>query len=227
MSSAHDFFRNRIHQIRDPSHRTPDRETTLNNADNIERQLQQDNHQIWGFVIYRCTYESETEWAEFMDRLNFYIEETLRFDNALDMKSSLDYRVFEDVERLDKAHPSAIREIFSQWAETAPQREQGAGKFAMRSQRYDYCLHVDQEALVSVIRGPAPPADNWGGGFVNLVCKRVWGGMRPEYTEGREERDACWIRISCRGLIATWYNLFRPQGSWGNEYRVPPEVARP
>jgi hypothetical protein len=60
-SSAHDFFRNRIRQLRNPSKRTPDRETTLNNADNIERQLQEDNYRIWGFVIYRCTYESETE----------------------------------------------------------------------------------------------------------------------------------------------------------------------
>jgi hypothetical protein len=114
MSSAHDFFRNRARQIKNPSRRTPDRETTLNNADNIERQLQQDNHKIWGFVIYRCTYESEAEWAEFMRRLNFYIEDTLRFDNALDMQSSLDYHVFEDADSLDKAHPSAIRELFSQ-----------------------------------------------------------------------------------------------------------------
>jgi hypothetical protein len=41
-SSAHDFFRNRIRQLRSPSKRTPDRETTLNNADNIERQLQEE-----------------------------------------------------------------------------------------------------------------------------------------------------------------------------------------
>ncbi|KAM0689195.1 hypothetical protein Q7P36_011272 [Cladosporium allicinum] len=114
MSSAHDFFRNRVRQLKNPSQRTPDRETAFNNADNIERQLQQDNHRVWGFVIYRCTYESESEWAEFMDRLNYHIEDTLRFDNALDMKSSLDYQVFQDAEQFDKAHPSIIREIFSQ-----------------------------------------------------------------------------------------------------------------
>lgn len=227
MSSAHDFFRTRIRQLKNPSQRTPDRETTLNNADNVERQLQQDNHRVWGFVIYRCTYESETQWAEFMNRLNFYIEDTLRFDNALDMKSSLDYQVFEDAERFDKAHPSVIRESFSQWAETAPQREQGEGKFAGRSQRYDYCLHVDQEALLSVISGPAPPVDNLSGGFVNLVCRKVLGGMRPEHTEGREERDWCWMRITYQNLMVSWYNQFRPQGSWGDEYRVPPGVARP
>jgi hypothetical protein len=78
-----------------------------------------------------------------MRRLNYYIPETLEFDNALDMQSSLDYHVFEDAERFDGVRPSALREIFSQWAETAPARGQGTGKFAMRSQRHDYCLHVE------------------------------------------------------------------------------------
>jgi hypothetical protein len=143
MSSAHDFFRNRIRQLKNPSKRTPDRETAFNNADNIERQLQEDNHKIWGWVIYRCTYESDSEWEDLMSRLNYYIEQTLRFDNALDMQPSLDCQVFEDASRLDKAHPSTVREIFSQWVETAPQREQGEGKSAARSQRYNYCLHID------------------------------------------------------------------------------------
>lgn len=161
-----------------------------------------------------------------MRRLNYYIEETLKFDNALDMRSSLDYHVLEDAERFNGAHPSTIREIFSQWAETAPAREQGTGKFAMRSQRYNYCLHVDREALQSVIGGPTPPADNLGEGFVNLVCKEVLGGMRPEHTEGREERDSCWMRIAYQDLMVGWYCQLRVQGSWGDEYRVPPEVAR-
>ena len=32
--------------------------TRLNNADNIERYLQEDSHRTWGWVIYRCTYGS-------------------------------------------------------------------------------------------------------------------------------------------------------------------------
>jgi hypothetical protein len=52
------------------------------------------------------------------------------------------------------------------------------------------------------------------------------GGMRPEHTEGREERDLCWMRITYQDLMVGWYSQLRPQGSWGNEYRVPPEVAR-
>lgn len=113
------------------------------------------------------------------------------------------------------------------WAADAPQEEQGEGRFAMHSQRYDYYLHVDEDALQSVINGPAPPAHNLGNSFVNLVCRRILVGMRPEHTYGCDEKDHCWRRITYQDLMATWYNQFRPQGSWGNEYRIPPEVARP
>lgn len=229
---THDDFllkhlQTRAQRLKNPSRRTPDRETDFNNADNIERQLQEDGHQIWGWVIYRCTYASHEEWAEFMSRLRYYIEDTLRYDNALDMQSSLDYHVFEDPELFDGMHPSNVRDHFEQWVATAPQQEQGDDKFTWRSQRYTYCLHVDQEALRSVISGPVPPEDNLGNGFVNLVCRLVLGGMRPEHTSGRDERDHCWMRITYQDLMATWYCRLRWQGSWRCEYRIPPEVARP
>jgi hypothetical protein len=33
----------------------------FNNADNIERQLQEDGDKTWGCVIYRCTYMRNEE----------------------------------------------------------------------------------------------------------------------------------------------------------------------
>ncbi|KAI7210372.1 hypothetical protein KC333_g8261 [Hortaea werneckii] len=221
-----DRVRNRAKYVRNPSRRTPDRETAFNDADNVERQLQEDGHKIWGWVIYRCTYENDEEWAEFMRCLYFYIEKTLRFHNALDMQASLDCQVFEDRDRFDNMHPSAVREHFTQWAATAPQQEQGKGAYHWRSQRYNYCLHVDKDALQSVIGAPAPPADNLGSEYVNLVCKEIVGGMRPEHTDGREKRDYCFMRINYQSLMVGWYSQLRPQGSWSNEYRIPPEVAK-
>ena len=155
--------RNRARYVKNPSRRMPERETIFHNPDNVERQLQEDGHKIWAWVIYRCTYGNDEEWAEFMRRLTYYIENTLRDNNALDMLPSADYHVFEDRDQFDSAHPSAVIEHFTQWAATAPQQEQGEGAYPMRSQ-----------------------------------------------------------------LMVHWYHQFRPQGSWGNgnEYRIPPEVAR-
>ena len=143
------------------------------------------------------------------------------------MLPSVDYQVFENPDLFDNAHPSTIREHFTQWAVTTPQQEQGEGAYPMRSQRYNYCIHVDQEALLSVIRG-LPPSEVtfFGPGYVNLVCKQLLGGMRPEHTYGRAEQEHCFMRINYQNLMLHWYNQLRPQGSWGNEHRVPPEIAR-
>ena len=85
------YVRSHASRVKIPSRRTPVRETIFNNADNVERQLQEDGHKIWGWVIYRCTYANDEEWAEFMARLRYWNEENLRFDNALDMLPSVDY----------------------------------------------------------------------------------------------------------------------------------------
>jgi len=222
-----EWQRNRAQRPRTPSKRTPDRSTDFNNADNVERQLQKDNHKIWGWVIYRCTYSSDDDWNEFMRRLNFWIREDLANDGGLDMLDSLDYSVFDDKELFNGAHPSVIREHFRNWTITAPQREQNF-PYAMQSQRYNYCIHIDQASLDSIVNGPAPPGHGSNDeAFVNLICLRILGGMRAEHTEDRDERDLCWMRINYRYLMVTWYNCFRKQGSWFTEYRVPPEIGQP
>src|SRR2546423_15191719 len=92
------------------SRRTPQYSTHNNNADNIERYLQEDGHRTWGFVIYRCTYESDDDWGQFMERLRDQIRCTLEIDNGLDMMDSLSITVFEDRSILDGASTSVVRE---------------------------------------------------------------------------------------------------------------------
>src|SRR4051812_15144314 len=55
--------------VQNLSPRIPNRSAQFNNADQIEQYLHEDGHRAWGFVIYRCTYESNTAWEEFMRRL--------------------------------------------------------------------------------------------------------------------------------------------------------------
>jgi hypothetical protein len=44
--------------------------THSNYAEQIERQLQEDGHRTWGFVIYRTCYDNtDGDWAEFLKRL--------------------------------------------------------------------------------------------------------------------------------------------------------------
>jgi cytochrome c-type biogenesis protein CcmH/NrfG len=69
MVDLQEWIRTRAQRIRNPSHRNPAMETESNKADKLELHLQQDNHKIWGWVIYRCTYSSDKDWDEFILRL--------------------------------------------------------------------------------------------------------------------------------------------------------------
>lgn len=96
----------------------------------------------------------------------------------------------------------------------------------MRSQRYNFCVHVDEEALQSIISGPPPPADVLGTGYVNLVCLEMLG-VRAEFETENTELDRCWMRVTYQDLMPTWYDLFRTPGLWFTEYREPPQAATP
>ena len=215
------------------SQRTPEYSTGLNSADEIERDLQKDNHRTWGYVIYRCDYESDADWLEFLTRLRYQVEGSLECYNGLDMLDNLDITVFEDKASLDGASKSAVREKFANWTETAPEAEQGTAN-AAASQHYRYCIHVDAEALESVVHhAVAPPQpEGRGPGFVNLVSK-YWEpdtadlmekGEEP--VEGPELRDVGWMRVEYQSVMVDFYLLLRDWNDWYREYRRPPEIAR-
>jgi hypothetical protein len=178
---------------------------------------------MWGWVIYRCTYESDEQWQAFLERFGYYVHSTLAFHNGEDLKDSLNIQVLADPTTLDGATPGEARQYFQHWSETASMEEQGAP--AGLAQRYRYFLHVDQEALESVLAGPEPPEDELGDGYVNIVLAK---GIEVEADEDGDEPplDLGYMRISYTDLLVTWYNLFRPINAWATEYRQPPQIGR-
>lgn len=44
--------------------------------DRIELRMDDDGHQLWGFVIYRTTYDSasDRDWPEFLRRIRWWVE---------------------------------------------------------------------------------------------------------------------------------------------------------
>jgi hypothetical protein len=54
---------------RNASKRTPQSHWMNNYADRLEKSLKEaDFRSCWGFTISRCTYQSDTDWAEFLHR---------------------------------------------------------------------------------------------------------------------------------------------------------------
>ncbi|OCK80064.1 hypothetical protein K432DRAFT_298403, partial [Lepidopterella palustris CBS 459.81] len=181
----------------------------------------------WGFVIYRCTYDSDADWEEFMRQLHILFQDVLSVYNGLDMVDSLAQTVFNDKPIFDHATSSAIRQHLKQWAAAAPQQEQGTGPGLF--QRYKYCIQVGKQALESVLNGGPPESST---GFVNIIRKDWEPNLDPEEQEPEEEliegctqHNAGWMTVSFPNVGVVIYHMFRGEHQWRYEYRRPPQLA--
>ncbi|KAL9107641.1 MAG: hypothetical protein Q9227_007448 [Pyrenula ochraceoflavens] len=228
-------------QIQSPSQRNPDMSWESNAADLIERQLQDDGHRTWGFVIYRSTYNSETDWAEFLRRLRFQMEDMFDYFNGRDILDRFALTVLEDRSLFDNASTDVIRRHFQQWSVMAyrTEQQQPGESSAIRiglSPRYRFAVQVDADALHSIIHdAPAPPEiDNTKKGWVKLIDKSWYLGRSEgsrltddplEPIEGVTERDVGWMKVPYQNVMTEYYTKCRSVNNWTRSYRRPPEIV--
>ncbi|KJX96173.1 hypothetical protein TI39_contig785g00003, partial [Zymoseptoria brevis] len=81
---------------RSPSRRNPTLTTHQSRADDIERGLVKYGHRIWGFVIYRTTYNSDNEWAKCLQILRSTMAHVLEYYGGLDILEMNPFTVFDD-----------------------------------------------------------------------------------------------------------------------------------
>ena len=204
--------------------------TPNNDADQIEKWLREDGHRVWGFVIYRSTYQSNADWDEFMRRLLADITESLGDADLLD---NLALTVFDDPKKFDGATTAVVRDHFKQWAATAEQEEQGPEFDPEQikipgSQRYRYCIQITQEMLESVL------ADGNEKMPVVRIIRGDWKEYSPyedgfrfedegEAIEGCTLEDVGWINVPFEDvMLVTWCYL---RDYWYIEYRRPPAIS--
>ncbi|GKZ83062.1 hypothetical protein AnigIFM56816_007890 [Aspergillus niger] len=186
----------------EPSKSTPEIESGMNDADELERLLDNDGFKTWGFVIYRCTYQSDSDWEKLMIRVHKRVEEYLQYYNGLDLLARFTSTVLED-RSFESATVASLRNKFNEWAVTA----------RLKNGRYRFFIMVDQEALDSTL---STPDDDIHGGFVRLVnaecepeelyeeelAERGGPGPEEELLEGRTEEDVGWMKV-CWGKSQT------------------------
>ena len=140
----------------------------MNGADKLERLLDKDKFKTWGFVICRCTYQSDSEWEKFMARLHKRVEKYLGYYSGLDLLGSFAPKVLED-RFFEGATVISLREKFNEWAMTAVIEKQGMDPsylLHLKNGRYRFSIMVDQEALDSIL---STSEDGVQEGFVRLV----------------------------------------------------------
>jgi hypothetical protein len=214
-----------------PSGRTPSSPTFMNTADCIERGLLQDAHSIWGFVVFLTpTPNASTEEAI---RILFHCARTnLKTHNGLDLLPSMHMTVVQDS---SLNNSSAVRAGFRSWCD-ANIHEQGDearardGPMGCQSQRYRYCIWIDDESLASFSNYDSTAHIN-DDVFVKLVWKDwVPSVPNPRSTivadeiEGSTQDDVGWMKVAVTSVVDL-YVLLRDWDDWYREYRRPPEIV--
>lgn len=235
----------------DPSPRNPRVNKVSSVPDRVEAGYQADGHKTWGYVIYRTTYESDADWAEFMRRLRIRTTETMEHYNGLDVLARMSWTIFDDRELFDGADTATIRRHFRDWAETAIQTEQydpaepnkvihtGPSDSVCFSPRYKYCVQVDAGSLKSAVHDAPLPLehDNDRKAWVKLIEKDfIPESENPifasdpdpnvyEPIDGVTGEDVGWVKCKFGDVMTEYYMLFRDPNTYSVCYRRPPAVV--
>jgi len=189
-----------------PSKRDATMDADLNEADQLGALLNKDGFKTWGFVIYRCTYQNNSDWEKFMACFLGAVPDYLEFYSGLDLLDTFTPTVLEDPS-FEGATVATLREHFNQWAKASLKEEQGVTEnYYARTGRYRFFIMVDQEAMESVLSAPEGFEDE--AGFVRIV-NAEWqpevldeedianGDMSDpeEPLEGCTEHDVGWMNL--------------------------------
>jgi hypothetical protein len=211
-------------------------------------QLKRLKHDKWGYVIYRCTYEDDAAWDRFKQIVHERTQEDLQdSDDTPELADYLEWTFVEDRATLDGASIPRLRERFNLWAAEAVVAENPRARIRTPdccptavSGRYNCFIHVDEEALQSVVA--APGLNRYSEpGYVNLV-NSLWEPMGDRYydhgydpddplNEVLEPIDGCveenvgWMRVQLRLAFSAYLYVGAGDAeSWYLSYRRPPEV---
>ncbi|CAG8903309.1 unnamed protein product [Penicillium egyptiacum] len=223
-------------QPRNPSERTPDRSSTSNTADRLEKALNEAGFQSWGFPIYRCTYRSDSDWAEFLRRYRWHVADSLKHVNGLDLLESFKITVFEN---------QALFEAMGNncYSGVSPDMLVFAN---VEAARYRFCLFIDEESLQSVLQAPLEDCFNKNA-FVNML--NGWWKVEslndhdPEDLEddeleairlelnshdpieGYTVKDVGWMKVALCGAGLEGFSKMGEHGEWDRYYERPSEIC--
>ncbi|RAK90370.1 muramidase [Aspergillus costaricaensis CBS 115574] len=215
----------------DPSKRTPEIESGMNNADELKRLLDKDNFKKWGFLLS----------IKLMIRFYKRVEKYLQYYNGLDLLARFTPTVLED-RSFEGMTVASLRDKFNKWAVTAVKEEQEQEidprhLWHLKNGRYRFFIMIDQEALESIL---SAPDNDIHGGFVRLV-NAEWkpeeldeeelaerGGPDPEEEplEGCTEEDVGWMKVCWGESQMPGYVTLDDSLQWDRYYSRPPVIQR-
>jgi hypothetical protein len=209
----------------------------------IKPALQDLGYRYWGYTVYRCTYSDDEAWSRFMATLYNDARENLEYSCTEELMDSLNYHVHEDTAILDGASKKLVRRRFREWVHSPEAMTERVSEYESRPKlakgwmtnpRHEYCVHVDEEAMRSVLSS--------GEGYVNLVkadwalpnaeeaaCRRRHSEAEDPFDDGEESIEGCtmhdvgWMKIGLYSLTGAYVRL--NETTWDISYMRPPSIA--
>lgn len=195
----------------------------------------------WNFVVYRCSYGDEKLWADFKDIWTREVRRHIAESDAPELGQSLTWTFFDDARTFTDVSKDELRRHFRDWASFAPAVEQPRARepwCSIYSPRYRFFIHVDHEAMQSVLDHPQP-AIHLEEGHVNLVDSK-WR-LEVEDSENEEDYDSLdhtyppidgctsqevgWMKMQYSRVAPETYNLLSfDDYAWYDIYVRPPEM---
>lgn len=120
------------------------------------------DHRQWGFIIYRCDYRDDTQWALFMERWSQRTNEWLIKMGERQLIENLSWTVREDRTSLNGATVETVRNLFTAWAKTEEVAAEQQTTIDLRIRdcpRYHFCIHIDAMAVDACLRFDTLPED--------------------------------------------------------------------
>ncbi|KAK4505308.1 hypothetical protein PRZ48_003271 [Zasmidium cellare] len=121
----------------------------MNDCERISRSLNRHHDGKFGFVVWRCSYANDADWARFMERLTKHVHTQIDADPlGHKIKDHFAWDIMDNKEDLDGATKEQVRKKQNEWTNTVG----GIPAYG----RYTNGIYADQEVIDSVLNGDAP-----------------------------------------------------------------------
>ncbi|OOO12854.1 Peptidoglycan-binding lysin domain-containing protein [Aspergillus oryzae] len=206
------------------SKRVPTMETNFNHADRLERLLQKDRYKTWGFVIYRCTYRSDSDWNRFMTRLLSHVTEYLEFYNGLDLLDSFAPTVFED-QSFDGATTTLLRKHFQEWLQQHRKWSRQMIILASHNRVGIASSSWSETGFVRLVNGVWKPEEPDEEELEELEISDPSELEIHEPLEGCALEDVGWMKVSYEDAETRAFLKIGDNVDWSSYYQRPPCIV--
>ncbi|KAF3007072.1 hypothetical protein E8E14_005061 [Neopestalotiopsis sp. 37M] len=206
-----------------------------NHGINIEESLRFNQHDKWGWVIYRTAYGDDAAWERFKQFVADNAARGIAQSTAPGIANTVEWTFVSDQETLDDVSTGQLRARFRGWAAEAirtenPRATEKSLDKHFWTSRYSFFIEVNEETLEWVAK--VKSLREWELVWVKFI-QADWeydaeeddGGY--ELIDGNTAHDVGWMLIESCNIAHWFYDIIGNGQYWYLYYNRPPDPCCP